>query len=726
MLQIHLKALEARIRNTINVVRKIDHWNNQTVGDGAQAVPPSVYFDFGEIKWTNNNGIKSGGCMLQVHCVNKQIKQTQDNASDKGTGRHNRFEWSQTVLSALEGFSVKDDCGNIVITKMQLENSLLDTNHDSLTDDLLVFKTTLYYYDTWAEKNLEEITLEGICLYYADPLPNEDENLIPIDPELEGSCGTPPLPTPTIGDILYWNGERWRRLNPGNAGQILATNGEGYAPAWINNQNAAEETDPVFTEWLATNPIPVIPTDVSAFNNDAGYLTELPAHNHDDRYYTETEIDGLLSAKQNALGFTPENTANKAQPNGYASLDGGGKIPAAQLPNSVMELQGNWNAATNTPTLADGTGNAGDVWEVSVSGTTNFGSGNISFNVGDWAVYGADGKWYNSRNSNEVTSVNGFKGTINLVPTDAEMQAGTNDNKASTPKKVTDWFTWVKTQAHTFDAKITFSLAPRFSSVTAGHFLKVDINKDLTSVEKIQPSEVATDANNRFVTDAQLAALNPHLNPAQTIYHFEDFVGFVNFPTGAGTPFTFNTGSYQIFKVADGTFSKVGNSIIRYRSSSNSASGSNFARLGSFNVGSGIIEIEFLVNRLNSGRGHECFFGLADSSLLSATNAIWFAYTSGTDTFETITRNSSGTQANTIAAFTPDIWHKLKIVINANASQVLFYLNGVLVSTHTNFIPESTVNLWNYFGLNITSSRFTVVGLDVDYVSFKYALTTSR
>ena len=36
--------------------------------------------------------------------------------------------------------------------------------------------------------------------------------------------------------------------------------------------------------------------------------------------------------KQNALGFTPENIANKNQINGYAGLDSSGKIDAGQLP----------------------------------------------------------------------------------------------------------------------------------------------------------------------------------------------------------------------------------------------------------------------------------------------------------------------------------------------------------------------------------------------------------
>jgi hypothetical protein len=52
-----------------------------------------------------------------------------------------------------------------------------------------------------------------------------------------------------------------------------------------------------------------------------------------------------------------------------------------------MEFKGVWNAATNTPTLANGTGNAGDVYLCNVAGTVNFGAGPITFAVGDYAVY---------------------------------------------------------------------------------------------------------------------------------------------------------------------------------------------------------------------------------------------------------------------------------------------------------------------------------------------------
>ena len=77
----------------------------------------------------------------------------------------------------------------------------------------------------------------------------------------------------------------------------------------------------------------------------------------------------------------------KGQANGYASLDADGKLPVSQLPNSVLTYEGLWDAATNTPTLVDGTGNDGDFYIVSVAGTQNLGSGDIDFELGDWVIY---------------------------------------------------------------------------------------------------------------------------------------------------------------------------------------------------------------------------------------------------------------------------------------------------------------------------------------------------
>jgi hypothetical protein len=88
-----------------------------------------------------------------------------------------------------------------------------------------------------------------------------------------------------------------------------------------------------------------------------------------------------------ALLDTYQLRSEKGNANGYASLDSGGKVPISQLPSSIMEYKGTWNASTNTPTLANGTGDTGDVYICNVAGTVNFGAGPITFAVGDYVIY---------------------------------------------------------------------------------------------------------------------------------------------------------------------------------------------------------------------------------------------------------------------------------------------------------------------------------------------------
>jgi hypothetical protein len=88
-----------------------------------------------------------------------------------------------------------------------------------------------------------------------------------------------------------------------------------------------------------------------------------------------------------ALLDTYQLRSEKGNANGYASLDSSGKVPISQLPSSIMEYKGTWNAATNTPTLANGTGDTGDVYICNVAGTVNFGAGPITFAVGDYVIY---------------------------------------------------------------------------------------------------------------------------------------------------------------------------------------------------------------------------------------------------------------------------------------------------------------------------------------------------
>lgn len=128
-------------------------------------------------------------------------------------------------------------------------------------------------------------------------------------------------------------------------------------------------------------------------------------------HFTQGEISITESQISDFGDYIP--TSEKAASNGVATLDSGGKIPVGQLPNSVMEYKGSWDASTNDPTLVSGTGNAGDVYLCSTSGTQDLGVGDITFAAGDWVVYNGS-LWEKSLNSDRIQSVNGYTGVVVL------------------------------------------------------------------------------------------------------------------------------------------------------------------------------------------------------------------------------------------------------------------------------------------------------------------------
>lgn len=128
-----------------------------------------------------------------------------------------------------------------------------------------------------------------------------------------------------------------------------------------------------------------------------------------------------------------QQTSEKGNANGYASLDSGGKVPIGQLPSSIMEYQGVWNASTNTPTLADGTGSPGDVYRVSVAGSRNLGSGSITFAVGDYCVMNSSNVWEKSDTTDAVSTVAGRTGDVTLTASDVGL--GNVDNTSNSTER---------------------------------------------------------------------------------------------------------------------------------------------------------------------------------------------------------------------------------------------------------------------------------------------------
>jgi hypothetical protein len=122
-----------------------------------------------------------------------------------------------------------------------------------------------------------------------------------------------------------------------------------------------------------------------------------------------TDITGLGTASTKDAGVA----------NGVATLDGSGTVPISQLPSAVLgalSYQGTWNASTNTPTLTSSVGTKGYYYVVSVAGSTNL-NGITDWVVGDWAVFNGS-VWQKVDNTDAVTSVNGYTGTVVLTNTD--------------------------------------------------------------------------------------------------------------------------------------------------------------------------------------------------------------------------------------------------------------------------------------------------------------------
>ena len=154
----------------------------------------------------------------------------------------------------------------------------------------------------------------------------------------------------------------------------------------------------------------VLTGTITTHTHNASAIVEDASH----RFVADTEKN-TWNAKQNALGFTPENVANKKTTLSDSDVD----YPTSKAVKTAIETavsqtlkpMGNWNANTNTPTLTDSNINkANEMYYVSVAGT-QFG---IRFDVGDELVYNTNGVIFRRDNVDSVVSVNTKQGVVVL------------------------------------------------------------------------------------------------------------------------------------------------------------------------------------------------------------------------------------------------------------------------------------------------------------------------
>jgi hypothetical protein len=272
--------------------------------------------------------------------------------------------------------------------------------------------------------------------------------------------------------------------------------------------------------------------DISLFKvngSDEWEFVVLPKHSGSN-IATESYVGTELS------NYIPQT--EKGSSLGVATLDGGGKIPASQLPSSVMTYEGTFDAsATPASPILDGDvlADAGMVYLTTVAGSYDFGSGAVAFAVGDWAVYNGS-VWENSPNSSAVVSVNGYTGVVALdsddVPEgltnkyysetlfDDSLLGKTTDNLNEGTSNI--YFT--ETRAKT--ASVTDSMAGSETDVAPSvEAVRLFVNAQSANVDVESITLNATDVSNGYIDLAVVAdkviSVDPKGYPSQ--YPIDDY-----------------------------------------------------------------------------------------------------------------------------------------------------------------------------------------------------------
>jgi len=228
-----------------------------------------------------------------------------------------------------------------------------------------------------------------------------------------------PLTTGVTGTLPIANG--------GTAGTTASTARSNILPSYATNalKRLTLNAGATDVEWVADGGGSVTSVDVS------GGTTGLTTSGGPITSSGTITVAGTLAVTNGGTGGTTQATARTglglgsvavltaAAANGAATLDSGGTVPMSQIPASLIgavNYQGTWNASTNTPTLASGVGTKGYYYVVSVAGSTNL-DGISDWILGDWAIYSGTA-WQKIDNTDAVTSVNGYTGTVVLTQSD--------------------------------------------------------------------------------------------------------------------------------------------------------------------------------------------------------------------------------------------------------------------------------------------------------------------
>jgi hypothetical protein len=184
-----------------------------------------------------------------------------------------------------------------------------------------------------------------------------------------------------------------------------------------------------------------------------------------------------------------------------------------------VNIQGDWNANTNTPNIS-GTTTTGFTWRVSVAGSTNIG-GITVWNVNDLAVKTASG-WIKIDNSSSVVSVYGRQGVV-------VANAGDYTTAQVTEAVGSLYFTTAR-------ARASFSAGTNVSIDANGVISSTDTNTTYSNFTRTISGLVPNpggSSTNRYLREDGIWVVPPDTDTNTWVANAKDVAGYVAAPVAA-------------------------------------------------------------------------------------------------------------------------------------------------------------------------------------------------
>ena len=300
----------------------------------------------------------------------------------------------------------------------------------------------------------------------------------------------------------------------------------------------------------------------------------------------------------------------------------------------------------------------------------------------------------------------------------------------------------ITTGTQTIAGAKTFSTAPILSSLTASRLLALDASGNIQSLATATYPSLTELSYVKGVTSAIQTQLN---GKQQDLFDFidsgiivyDDYIS-TSYVSGS-TNWNTNSGSNSSGNSQTGA---QGTQICTTGVLTTGGGGTTLGDVNSgvFFIGNGAWSYKrrvYIPILSTATERYVIFDGLqATSNFINATNMVGFIYDEGGTYASGVSAGSPNWKCFTIGGGTRTItttttavvsatWTKLRIEINAAGTSVGFYVDNVLVATHTTNIPASTTVLHqgNFIAKSAGTTARTYIS---DYMSLKQTLTTSR